>query len=737
MTYTKIFPIRRTVKTAINYIADKEKTDITRAINYITNADKTMYPDADIDSLLDEVHDEAVRSDHGDLLVSSFGTSVETMHLTIDANQKHWGNPNKTVIARHMIQSFAPGTVTPEQCHQIGLEFIRRLLHDEHIYVMATHVDRDHIHNHFIFDNVNFKTGKCYKSNKWTYRNEIRRISDELSKEYGIPLIEEEKENETGCPPENKSAPPSALLQLQALVEIAILSSKNWEEFVATLTKYGYEVNDKKEPSYRKNDHKTAIRLGRRMPGYTKAEIIERLQKTEEEKQILLPQDPLLLEQIENLLTENIKPSPQKKKYSKQKILAAIIELGILNTSTWEEFVAFMFANGYQVGQGKYLSFLPRGEGRAIRIGRADPSYSKEIVLKRLQLIPEEKEKVWKSKSEQLYPIFQSLSEPPSPEEAASRNKPIRKTYVKSNRTILRESIDKLLPLCSGWDDLLSQLSIHGYQIKLGKYIAVKTNQMQRYMRLRSLGSSYTEESLRKTIEVLNEKKNNQFIASANKKAKMGSQRIISIVGLDDQKNTSAYKTWARNHNLVAITEAWSQLSKLGIQSLESSAELSAQLEEEIQRSKFEISHMRSELEADEKIRISIESILTHRDIYIRYCEASLEEREVIEKKYGEELLIYQNAQDLLKSYAIEPSKEMLNIINDRLLHRRSLIKSKQEDQQRNIEKKALCDRVFAQYQAFERDSLLTMESSVDLSNNQENTEQEKESIKKSNRERL
>ena len=97
---------------------------------------------------------------------------------------------NGTVLARHLIQSFLPGESSPEMAHQIGLELCKKILKDEYEYVLSTLIDKGHIHNHIIFSNVNYKTGKFYQSNKKTY-HKIRYQSDKLCKDNNLSVINE------------------------------------------------------------------------------------------------------------------------------------------------------------------------------------------------------------------------------------------------------------------------------------------------------------------------------------------------------------------------------------------------------------------------------------------------------------------------------------------------------------------------------------------------------------------
>lgn len=152
MAITKIHPIKSTLNLAIKYITNKDKTDEK-------------------------------------ILVSTLNCHEETAHFQFQ-NTRNYYNTNWTVLARHLIQSFLPDELTPELAHEIGKKLCDKLLKDNYEYILTTHIDRGHIHNHILFNNVSFKTGKCYQSNKRTYHN-IRNISDELCKENNLIVIDE------------------------------------------------------------------------------------------------------------------------------------------------------------------------------------------------------------------------------------------------------------------------------------------------------------------------------------------------------------------------------------------------------------------------------------------------------------------------------------------------------------------------------------------------------------------
>lgn len=150
MAVTKTHPIKSTLKAAIDYICNPDKTD-------------------------------------GKLLVSSFGCAAETADIEFAWTRRH-AIDKGTNLGRHLIQAFELGEVSPEEAHRIGMELAREVLGGKYEFVLTTHIDRDHVHNHLIFNAVSFADHKHYHSNKRSY-HEIRRASDRLCKEHGLSVI--------------------------------------------------------------------------------------------------------------------------------------------------------------------------------------------------------------------------------------------------------------------------------------------------------------------------------------------------------------------------------------------------------------------------------------------------------------------------------------------------------------------------------------------------------------------
>lgn len=250
MAITKIHPIKSTLNLAINYITNENKTDEK-------------------------------------ILVSTFNCHEDTAYIQFQTT-RNFHNTSGTVLARHLIQSFLPDEVTPELAHEIGKELCNKLLKYNYEYVLTTHMDRGHIHNHIIFNNVSFKTGKCYQSNKRTYHN-IRNISDELCKENNLIVIDEFYERYKKLRAkgqsykqflENKKGT-SWKSKLQFDIDNAIESSKAWDEFLKIMTNKGYEIKQGKHIAFKYKDKERFTRAKTIGEDYTEEKIKERIVNSE------------------------------------------------------------------------------------------------------------------------------------------------------------------------------------------------------------------------------------------------------------------------------------------------------------------------------------------------------------------------------------------------------------------------------------------------------------------------
>ena len=105
-----------------------------------------------------------------------------------------YGKNTGSVLSYHIIQSFAPNEATAEQVHQAGLLLCDKLFQGKYKYVLATHSDTKHIHNHIIFCKTNMENYKAFGTLMDTKRNpawkKIRQLSDEVCKEMGLSVVE-------------------------------------------------------------------------------------------------------------------------------------------------------------------------------------------------------------------------------------------------------------------------------------------------------------------------------------------------------------------------------------------------------------------------------------------------------------------------------------------------------------------------------------------------------------------
>ena len=147
MAITKIIAIRDRLDKRINYAVNGEKTTLDAGITYATNPEKT------------EQH----------FFTSALNCeSCETAYAEMQVTKRRFGKLGG-VVGYHFIQSFAPGEVTPEQAHAIGMEFARRLFGDRYEVVIGMHLDKAHLHNHVVVNSVSFVDGKKYHSSHGSY----------------------------------------------------------------------------------------------------------------------------------------------------------------------------------------------------------------------------------------------------------------------------------------------------------------------------------------------------------------------------------------------------------------------------------------------------------------------------------------------------------------------------------------------------------------------------------------
>ena len=250
MAITKIHPIKSTLNLSIKYILNSDKTN-------------------------------------KNILISTYMCNEKTAHNQF-LNTRKLNNINGTVLARHLIQSFLPNEVTPEKAHGIGKSLCKEILKDQYEYVLSTHIDKNHIHNHIIFNNVNFVTGKCYQSNKKTYYR-IRSISDKLCKENNLSVVDEFYEKyKKKFKTKGKSyyeyshfkKGTSWKSKLQFSIDKAIEKSNTWEEFLEIMERYEYEIKFSKHIAFKHKDKERFTRSKTIGEDYTEENLRKRIKES-------------------------------------------------------------------------------------------------------------------------------------------------------------------------------------------------------------------------------------------------------------------------------------------------------------------------------------------------------------------------------------------------------------------------------------------------------------------------
>ena len=243
MAVTKIKAIRGTLSKAIAYILNPEKTDEK-------------------------------------LLVSSYGCASETAAREFEwtrkiAEQKGM-NPVR-IIARHVIQSFEIGEVTPELAHEIGKQFADEILGGKYEYVLTTHIDKDHVHNHLIFNAVDFVDYHAYKSYKRIYYD-MREVSDRLCKENGLSVIPPSQNKGMSYKEYTEAKRGTSWKQkLKQTIDRLVITAKDYDDFLRLMQEAGYEIKTGKYISFRAEGQERFTRSKTIGENYTEERIKERI----------------------------------------------------------------------------------------------------------------------------------------------------------------------------------------------------------------------------------------------------------------------------------------------------------------------------------------------------------------------------------------------------------------------------------------------------------------------------
>ena len=239
MAITKIHPIKVNLKKALDYIENPDKTD-----------DK--------------------------LFVSSYGCSYETadieFQMLLDQAFKKGNN-----LAHHLIQAFEPGETTPEQVHEIGRQLADEVLGGKYPYVITTHIDKGHLHNHIIFCAVDMANQRKYISNKQSYAY-IRRTSDRLCRENGLSVVKPGKDKgKSYAEWDAQRKGKSWKAKLKIAIDAAIPQARDFDGLLRLMEAQGYEIKHGKFISFRTPGQERFTRCKTLGEDYTEERITQRI----------------------------------------------------------------------------------------------------------------------------------------------------------------------------------------------------------------------------------------------------------------------------------------------------------------------------------------------------------------------------------------------------------------------------------------------------------------------------
>ena len=264
MSTTKIWPVRDNLKRSADYVKNPAKTeydDLRNALHYAKDENKTVSQNEKM------------------CFVTGIYCDAENAYEEMMTVKNHFGKTGGNV-AYHAYQSFPPGEVTPELCHKIGVSLAKELWGENFQVVVATHLDREHLHNHFLINSVSYRNGKKFNDDKRMYFR-MREASDNLCREYGLSVIE----NPGGKTPRNiyfaeKRGEPTKFNLIREAIDRALKTTATPEDFKTVLKEAGYIITDNPNRKYatiQRIGEKQAVRLYRLGKGYDLPEIKEKL----------------------------------------------------------------------------------------------------------------------------------------------------------------------------------------------------------------------------------------------------------------------------------------------------------------------------------------------------------------------------------------------------------------------------------------------------------------------------
>lgn len=272
----------------------KVKGNLGQVVNYAANPDKTVFSPAELQGLRDVMNytTQDYKTEE-QRYVSGVNCIPEIARDEMMMVKRQFGKEGG-IIAFHGYQSFAPGEVTPEQAHKIGVELARKLWGGRFQVIIATHLDKKHIHNHFVLNSVSFVDGKKYNDCKATYAL-MRQTSDELCREHGLSVIEKPEQGRSmsyDAWEAEKKGIPTWYSQIRQDVDSCIARSFLFADFLDNLKRRGYAVKTGKYIAVRPPGKERFVRLKTLGDNYSEEAIRGRIREHEQTPLYHRPSSP-------------------------------------------------------------------------------------------------------------------------------------------------------------------------------------------------------------------------------------------------------------------------------------------------------------------------------------------------------------------------------------------------------------------------------------------------------------
>ena len=255
MAYDKIIVIHSRLDRCLDYVQNDGKTDLGNAVDYICNPVKAGFQTA-------------------------INCTLDNAFLQMQATKQRWDKYGG-ILGYHIVHSYAPGEVTPEQAHEAGVEFAQRLLGDKYEAVVCTHTDRDHLHCHIVFNSVSFLDGRKYRSDFKSYFHDLRDTSNAVSREYGFSVIDSSGKGKHYSEWNAERSGKTTVRDLiRRDIDAALTGSLTYDMLLETLRRQGYTIKRSpkvKHTAIRPPGGQRFVRLDSLGEGYTELDLKQRL----------------------------------------------------------------------------------------------------------------------------------------------------------------------------------------------------------------------------------------------------------------------------------------------------------------------------------------------------------------------------------------------------------------------------------------------------------------------------